>query len=388
MSVYKSSNANLAKSRFLSLMSHEIRTPMNAIIGMTNIANENLDNGAVLKDSLQKIGFSAHHLLSLINDILDMSRIESGKLELKSSPFSLNQLVSNIDTLMRIAIESKGIEYETKISLENPNVIGDEYRLRQVLINFLSNSQKFTESGGKIVLEISEKKSSDRGFSEYYFAVEDNGIGMKPDEQTQIFTAFRQAASSVKAASGTGLGLTISKNIINAMNSNIDLVSEEGVGSTFSFTLKLPLGDNSHVTEESLDSAAPNFEGKRVLLVEDNEINMEIAKYILEDLGFSIDSAINGQQAVEKFQASKHYEYDLIIMDIQMPVMDGLEATRQIRSSIFRPDARTVPIIAMSANAFTEDMQLSIDVGMNGHVPKPIELNTLYEVLKNVLGGK
>ena len=399
MSIEKSNSASRAKSEFLSRISHEIRTPMNAIIGMSDIAINSMNNPERLLDSIQKIDFSARHLLALINDVLEMSRIESGKLQIESTAFDLNRFIAGVETLMRMPIEKREIKFEVESSFRHNMVIGDEYRLRQVLVNLLGNANKFTESGGIITLSIVEiVELEDSGDSEYglfKFAVKDTGIGISTEDQPLVFKAFEQASSSAKRQ-GTGLGLAISGNIINAMNSKIELNSKLGVGSEFHFTVKLKLdagksGIAGEVSEENQEIEAIDytgyFKGKRALLVDDIDINIEIAVFILEDIGLEIETAVNGQEAVDKFFASDVGYYDVILMDIQMPVMDGLTATRKIRENVIRADARTVPIIAMTANAFDEDMKKSIESGMNGHVAKPIETEKLFGLLEQVLHG-
>lgn len=385
LSIVKSTYASKAKSDFLSRMSHEIRTPMNAIIGMTNIAKESINNPIKLDDCLKKIDFSSHHLLALINDILDMSKIESGKLKISHLPFSLKTLIETVDTLIRPTIEGKKINFIINEKINNHNVIGDEYRLRQVLINFLSNASKFTEANGNITLTIIELENDGKNCY-YKFSVKDNGIGISHEDQSNIFIAFEQGNSkSDKTHEGTGLGLAISSSIIIAMESKIELKSKLGEGSDFYFTLKLPL-DNTIVKKvnvvEKVETPV-SFKGKRVLLAEDNEINVEIAIFILNDSGLEVEVAINGEEAVEKFTKSSHGYYNVILMDIQMPIMDGLTATRKIRKCS-HPDAKTIPIVAMTANAFDEDMKKSIDSGMNGHIAKPIDVDVLFKVLKKL----
>ena len=396
MSIEKSNSASRAKSEFLSRISHEIRTPMNAIIGMSDIAMSSMHNPERLLDSIQKIDFSARHLLALINDVLEMSRIESGKLQIESIAFDLNRFIAGVETLMRMPIEKREIKFEVESSFRHNRVVGDEYRLRQVIVNLLGNANKFTESGGIITFSIVElEDSGDSEYALFKFSVKDTGIGISAEDQPLVFKAFEQASSSAKRQ-GTGLGLAISGNIINAMNSKIELNSKLGVGSEFYFKVKLKLdADKSGIAGELREGDreiedvdyTEYFTGKKVLLVDDIDINIEIAVFILEDIGLEIETAVNGQEAVNKFFASDVGYYDVILMDIQMPVMDGLTATRKIRENVSRVDARTVPIIAMTANAFDEDMKKSIESGMNGHIAKPIETEKLFGLLKQVLHG-
>jgi diguanylate cyclase (GGDEF)-like protein len=390
ISIDKSNSASRAKSEFLSKMSHEIRTPMNAIIGMTRIAKESAGDAGKLTDSLDKIDISAKHLLALINDVLDMSRIESGKMKIEKEQFSLKTFTDNLDALMRPPIEGKGVSLTMTFNTVHTAVIGDEYRLRQVLVNLLGNSEKFTDAGGAVTLTIDEREGGG-GFGTFRFSVKDTGIGISSDEQEKVFNAFEQAEhhnTAVNRQAGTGLGLTISAGIIAAMGGRIELVSKLGEGSEFFFTLTLPLGGGeiNQDTRVSGGDYKKRFAGKRVLLAEDNEINLEIATYILEEVGFVIDAARDGREAVDLFLASKPNQYAVILMDIQMPVMDGLSAAREIRKSVHtRPDAAAIPIIALTANAFSEDMKYSIEAGMNCHLSKPIEVEKLYEQLESFI---
>ncbi|MFP3155326.1 response regulator [Lachnospiraceae bacterium ZAX-1] len=384
--IEKSNSASKAKSEFLSRISHEIRTPMNAIIGMTGIAKEKIDDKARINDCLNKIDFSAKHLLALINDVLDMSRIESGKLKIETHPFLLDDFIDGLDMLMRPQIEAKGILFTVEHSFRHGSVSGDEYRLRQVLINLLGNATKFTDPGEAITLSIAELEGIGTAMSHYKMSVKDTGVGISSADQAKIFHAFEQVGELDRKKSGTGLGLAISSSIICAMNSKIELVSQLGEGSEFSFVIALPYADCTEPKEdEPMIDYGQRFVGKHVLLVDDNEINTEIALFVLQNVGIEVDSAENGREAVDKFLASKPGWYDAILMDIQMPVMDGLEATRQIRKQMERPDARKVPIAAMSANAFDEDMQISVESGMNGYITKPIDNAKLYELLDSLM---
>ena len=389
----KSNSASRAKSEFLSKMSHEIRTPMNAIIGLTRIAKDAGQDIEQIQGSLDKIDFSAKHLLSLINDILDMSRIESGKMKMESVSFSLASLVRGMDTLMRPQFEEKKIAFTIVREIECAGVMGDEQKLRQVLINLLGNACKFTHTGGEVTLRVSQQVADDGGSCTCLFSVLDTGIGIAKEDRFAIFNAFEQSASGNAQAGqsrGTGLGLAISNSYVSEMGGRISLVSERGKGSEFFFTLSLGCdGEISEGEEEEQESkieprAVPVdlFEGKRVLIVDDNEINLEVAMFIIEEIGFLSETATNGKEAVEKFFASEPGYYDIIFMDISMPVMDGLSATREIRRNAERADSRTVPIIAMTANAFSEDTRKSIEAGMNAHVAKPIDVEYLYATLE------
>ena len=398
----KSRSASRAKSEFLSRISHEIRTPMNAIIGMTDIAINSTHNHGRLTDSLKKIDFSAKHLLNLINDVLEMSRIECGKMELENAPFSLSGFVSDIETLMRIPIESRQMTFNINVACRHDYVTGDQYRLRQVIVNLLGNANKFTDPGGVITFSVEElyeeaadAPAPDGGEYGYFrFSIKDTGVGISLKDQPLLFKAFGQVGSGASEGKkqGTGLGLAISGNIISAMGGKIELNSETNKGSEFYFSLKLKLRDaeTGSLTETEGETSPDidytgQFAGKRVLLVDDIDINIEIASFILEASGVEIDVAVNGQEAVDKFFASDAGYYNAILMDIQMPVMDGLTAAKKIRKDARRPDARTVPIIAMTANAFDEDMKKSVESGMNGHVAKPIESEKLLALLERFL---
>jgi len=366
-------------------MSHEIRTPMNAIIGMTNIAKERIDDKERLSDCLNKIDFSAKHLLALINDVLDMSRIESGKMRIESKPFSLPGLLESLNVLMRASIEAKGLRFEVERHFTNAAVLGDENRLRQVLVNLLGNAVKFTEPGGVITLSVREFDERDEKFSYYRFAVKDTGIGIDPQEQEAVFKAFEQAEAGRSQMGGTGLGLAISSSIVSAMNGRIDLISAPGEGTEFFFTIKLPRASFDPAKESGPSSeAAARYDGKRALVVEDNDINLEIAEYILKGIGFQVVTARNGQEGVDAFLSFSPGTFDIVFMDIQMPVMDGHMATRSIRKRVDRPDARAIPIVAMTANAFDEDMKRSVESGMNGHISKPVETEKLYRLLGTI----
>ncbi len=375
--------ASKAKSDFLSRMSHEIRTPMNGIIGMTGIALRQMDNPDKVQACLEKIRLSSDYLLSLINDILDMSKIESGKMQLQPENFSLSQMLDNICQLIRPQAADKKITFCQELTVRHNWLVGDKLRITQVLINLLGNAVKFTEAYGKIILTVREEKMQDNRVR-LYFGVQDSGIGIEKEAQERVFRAFEQVQSTtVSRQKGTGLGLSISSRLIKMMGSSITLKSELGEGSLFYFTLLLPMGtpqEHREIEEEV------SFEGYRVLVVEDNALNTEIARSILEDLGFQVDCVGDGKQAVQQIADTSPHTYDLVLMDIMMPVMDGLDATRAIRS-MEREDCRQLPIVAMSANAFDDDMKKSIECGMNGHLAKPIKLEQMYQLLKDILGG-
>lgn len=378
--------ASKAKSEFLSRMSHEIRTPMNAIIGMTNIALGFADDNQNVKDCLEKIDTSTKYLLSLINDILDMSRIESGKMTVCKEPFQLENLVKELEVLIRPQTEAKQLKLEIVKDFKDSNLIGDELRLNQVLINLTGNALKFTPVGGTITVKIEQLVHEDN-VAAIRFAVKDTGIGINKDNLSRIFQAFEQEESTTAHRyGGTGLGLAISSNLVRLMGGHLSVDSIEGEGSEFYFTIQFPLSEAKVTEEEKVveEEESYDFTGKRILLVEDNDLNLEIAETILSMVGCEVESAKNGQEAVDKFIEASVYYYDVILMDIRMPIMDGFEATKLIRTSE-KEDARIVPIIALSANAFDEDTKKSIDAGMNGHLAKPIDMKHLYKVLNKLL---
>lgn len=367
-----------AKSDFLARMSHEIRTPMNGIIGMTQIALKDGQSEEQRIECLKKIESSSNYLLGLLNDVLDMSKIESGKMKLVIDKFNMQELISGIRTLMDTRISEKEIEFITDINIHNSWFMGDELRLNQVIVNFLSNAVKYTSKGGHITFAVSEK-DYDEEYSDICFAVKDDGVGIPKDKQQLIFQRFEQADDSEKARKqGTGLGLAICTRIVHMMDSKIILDSEPDKGSTFSFTVRLEKVTEEVAADTSITEEV-DFTGRRVLVVEDNDLNMEIICTLLKEYGIITDEAYDGKEAIKKFADSKPGYYDMILMDVMMPVMDGLEATKHIRS-MEREDSRTIPIYAMSANAFDEDIKRSLNSGMNGHLSKPVNIEKVKEV--------
>lgn len=373
-----------AKSDFLARMSHEIRTPMNGIIGMTEIALKDGQTEERRIDCLRKIEYSSEYLLGLINDILDMSKIESGKMRLIEEKCNLMEMIQGLRPLLEAKLNENNIQYIADIQLKNHWFMADSLRLNQVLVNLLGNALKYSRPDGHVWLTVRETEE-EKGFSNLYFQVRDDGIGIAPEKQQLIFRQFEQADNSENARKqGTGLGLAISRRIVRMMDSDIKLESEPGKGSSFSFNVKLqPVsGEKTTVTSQPEEISFP---GKRILVVEDNELNMEIICTILENYGIKTEQAVNGKEAVRRMKESVPGYYDMIFMDIMMPEMDGLEATRTIRN-LDREDCKKIPIYAMSANAFDEDVKRSLASGMNGHLSKPVNLQVLEKTLQKVLG--
>ena len=373
-----------AKSDFLARMSHEIRTPMNGIIGMTEIALKDGQTEERRIDCLRKIEYSSEYLLGLINDILDMSKIESGKMRLIEEKCNLMEMIQGLRPLLEAKLNENNIQYIADIQLKNHWFMADSLRLNQVLVNLLGNALKYSRPDGHVWLTVRETEE-EKGFSNLYFQVRDDGIGIAPEKQQLIFRQFEQADNSENARKqGTGLGLAISRRIVRMMDSDIKLESEPGKGSSFSFSVKFqPVsGEKTTVTSQPEEISFP---GKRILVVEDNELNMEIICTILENYGIETEQAVNGKEAVRRMEESVPGYYDMIFMDIMMPEMDGLEATRTIRN-LDREDCKKIPIYAMSANAFDEDVKRSLASGMNGHLSKPVNLQVLEKTLQKVLG--
>jgi signal transduction histidine kinase/CheY-like chemotaxis protein len=382
--------ANHAKSDFLSNMSHDIRTPMNAILGMTAVASMHVDDPERTKDALDKIARSGKHLLGLINSVLDMSKIESGKVFLTEEPFDLTETLDSVREIVRPQIQEKSLDFEIlKEDLVHTHLIGDSQRLSQVLINILGNAIKFTPDGGQITLTLRECLSDIPQRSRYEFVVTDTGIGMAPDFVEHIFEPFTRAADSrITRVEGSGLGMSISKNIAKMMGGDITVISTLGVGSTFTVTVYMKLQEEP---EQMETLAAPqqteeehlperDFAGKRVLLTEDNELNVEVARELLESIGVIVEVAANGAQAVQQLLSMPEHYYDLVFMDIQMPVMNGYQAARAIRGQS-RADLKSIPIYAMTADAFSEDVQKAREAGMTGHLSKPVDLVKMEQCL-------
>lgn len=389
--------ANQAKSDFLSRMSHDIRTPMNAVIGMTALARAHLDDRERLEECLSKISSSSSHLLEIINKVLDMSKIESGTIDLNEEEFDLNELIDQLLQMSEEGIHRKNHKLVVKIDhVEHEKVIGDSARIQQVFMNLMSNAIKYTPNGGTICFTVRENPSKFSTMAYYEFIFEDTGIGMSKEFQKRIFEPFvREEDSRTSKIQGSGLGMAITKSLISMMNGDIWLESEVNKGSKFTIGLHLKIQDKEYnplnesiqlQTEENpLDCMkAQDFSDKRVLLVEDNELNTEIALEMLKMTGVAVENAENGEEAVKKFLNAPIGYYDLIFMDVQMPIMNGYEATKKIRN-LERSDAKTIPIIAMTANAFAEDIADAKRAGMNAHFAKPIDGRRLIGVMKQWL---
>ena len=452
IAVQQEAAANRAKRDFLFNMSHDICTPMNAIIGYTTLAETNLTQPAKVADYLRKISTASQHLLSLINDVLDMSRIESGRVVLEQKPVHLPTLVQDVQDIIQSNVTAKGLSFAVDLAgVRDEDVVADPLRLQRILLNILSNAVKFTPSGGSITLRVVEKSgagetlpaspdgraaggvsdgvgealsmgpagpgssgageptsmeaagavSSGAGestsmvatagtasngapvrYGDYEFHVRDTGIGMSAEYQKHIFEQFsREETSTVSKTEGTGLGMPITKRLVEMMDGSIDLLSVQGQGTEFTVHLRLPL---CGAPKKETPVADPEFAGMRLLVVEDNELNMEITTTVLEEAGFVVDQAVNGQAALEKIATAAPGQYALVLMDIQMPVMDGYEATRRIRA-LSDPAKAQIPIIAMTANAFAEDRENALAAGMNEHIAKPFDIHTLLWKLAEIL---
>ena len=364
--------ANNSKSEFLSRMSHDIRTPMNGIIGMTKIAKDHIDQPERVTDCMDKICVASNHLLSLVNDILDVSKMESGKYDLTPVPFNIFEMLNNIQVVMQENASANQVDIQIDYgSVEHPDVVGSELNVKRVIMNLVSNGVKYNKKNGKVTILAYERMLDDT-HADYIFEIIDNGIGISKEFLSHIFEPFsRENEGSSETASGTGLGMTIVKNLTEQLGGQISVESELGVGSTFVVNLPMEINENPQAEAESeLDEAS--LEGMNILLVEDNALNQEIASYVLEGAGADVTTAENGDAAVCTFTHYPPGTFDAILMDIMMPIMDGYMATREIRS-LDRSDAKTVPIIAMTANAFSEDVKKALDAGMNDHLAKPVE---------------
>ena len=385
-------NANKAKTDFLSNMSHDIRTPMNAIIGITSLIRHDAGNKAKVIEYADKIDISSQHLLGIINDVLDMSKIEAGKTVFKYSDFSILDLIQELDTIFHTQIYEKQQTLTIiKENIQHEWVNGDQVHLMQIFSNLLSNAIKYTQEGGKIQLLVEECETKSSVYAKYRFLVSDNGMGMSADFKDTIFDAFTRAESSLtNKIQGTGLGMAITKNLVEAMGGTIDVDSELGQGSCFEVLMDLKIAEDRTVAlaaQEETDEQDGNIlQGMRFLCAEDNELNAEILTELLKIEGAECTICENGEEILKAFEQSAPGDYDMILMDVQMPVMSGYEATKAIRRSSHKL-AKTIPIIAMTANAFSEDIQHSLAAGMNAHVSKPVEMKVLEKTIRSIKSG-
>ena len=379
--------ANKGKSYFLFNMSHDIRTPLNAIIGYSELAKNHLDEKEVLDDYIYKIQTCGRQLLGLIGDVLDMAKIESGNLEISEKPCLCQDLMSDIMISVNESAKKKGLEFEASGNACHSTILCDKVKVQKILLNILSNAVKYTPQGGKISLSVQEKIREDEELSDFTFVVKDNGIGISKEFLPYIFNSFsRERNATISGVSGTGLGMTITKRLVDAMGGKIEVESQQNMGTTVtvSITFSRIVG-----LEEKQEEIIPDafLKGIRVLLVEDNEINGEIASEMLRELKVNVDLVTNGKECIDALLEKDAGYYDLVLMDIQMPVMDGYEATRIIRRFSDK-DKRLIPVIAMTANAFEEDKQKAFQSGMNGHLAKPVEMRHLIQALKSAIGKK
>ena len=385
-------NANKAKTDFLSNMSHDIRTPMNAIIGMTSLIRHDAGNKVKVIEYADKIDISSQHLLGIINNVLDMSKIEAGKTVFKYTDFSILDFITELNTIFHSQIDEKNQTLTIiKENIRHEWVNGDQVHLMQIFSNLVSNAVKYTQEGGKIQFLVEECETKSSVYAKYRFLVSDNGMGMSADFKDTIFDAFTRAESSMtNKIQGTGLGMAITKNLVEAMGGTIDVESELGQGSCFEVLIDLRIAEDRFVSsaeQAEKDEPAGNvLKGMRFLCAEDNELNAEILMELLKIEGAECTICENGKRVLEAFEQSAPGDYDMILMDVQMPVMNGYEATKAIRRSSHEL-AKTIPIIAMTANAFSEDIQHSLAAGMNAHVSKPVEMKVLEKTIRSIKSG-
>ena len=377
---------NRAKNDFLANMSHDIRTPMNAIVGYTNIANAHLDDPQTVRDSLEKIGSSSHFLLSLINDILDMSKIESGKLQLNYAPCDLEEVLRRIEDITALQARNKSLQISYKRSgLRHMLINADELRIEQILINIISNAIKYTPEGKSVELLAEEEELPGQKKNRYRFVIRDTGIGISEEYLPHIFESFtREQKTTINRIQGTGLGLAITARVVEMMGGTISVKSKPGEGSEFTVVLELEALEEMDRAEEEQAGFERDLSGKKILLVEDNDINAEIAGMVLRESGLAVDRAFNGQDGFEKLRDAGEGAYGAVLMDIQMPVLNGYDATRAIRG-LAGSYYQQVPIIAMSANAYNEDVKEALDSGMNAHIAKPFDPVDLLRLLREMV---
>lgn len=375
-------SANRAKSLFMSRMSHDIRTPMNAILGMVRIARDNVDNRDIVNDALDKITIAGRQLKLMLDEVLDMNQLESGRIELLEDSFNIRETLERTVEILGTMASSKKLEFRGAVfRQQHDNVLGSQIHIQRIIENLITNAIKYTPSGGTVECAVEETPVDDK-YSVYCFTVKDTGIGMSEEFQKHMFEPFTREKSAVaEYNNGTGLGLSITKELVDLMGGSIEVRSQQGEGSTFLIRLPLKFDMEEHMAAETELTKGSELTGMHILLAEDNPLNREIAEYIISKAGAAVQEAENGRQAAERFVNSGDGEFDLILMDIMMPEMNGLEAARTIRKSS-HPQAKTVPIIAMSANAFNNDKKASLEAGMNAHIAKPVDINELYGVIE------
>lgn len=382
--------ASDAKTQFLSSMSHDIRTPMNAVLGMTDIARRNVSDPECVTDCLNKVTIAGNHLLTLINDILDISKVESGRMRLNPSSFSLERSIASIEDMIRPQLFEKHIEYSgTYTDIPCKYIIADELRVNQVLINLLTNSIKYTKPGGKVSLTLREERiPGNDNMIRLIFVVEDNGIGMSDEFQKTMYETFSRATNSqINKIQGSGLGLAIVRQMVDLMKGTISCDSKPGVGTRFTVTLEFPVAETPVETSGDSENGNVDISGMSVLVAEDNDLNWEIIATMLEEYGVKCFRSENGQECIDMLTGSKDGTYDVILMDIQMPIMNGREATKVIRQNE-REYVRSIPIVAMTADAFAEDVQACLDCGMDGHISKPVNIHRVLQFLNKVKDNK
>ncbi|MBQ7177451.1 MAG: response regulator, partial [Victivallales bacterium] len=377
-------SANRAKTTFLSNMSHDIRTPMNAIIGFTELASKHINETERVQDYLATITQSSEHLLSLINDILDMSRIEAGKMTLHEKEESLADIFRMLGGIVNADVQAKQLDFHIDVvDVHDEYVYCDKLRLNQVLLNLLSNAIKYTPQGGTILLRVAQKPTAKTGYGSFEIRIKDNGIGMSEEYAKTIFDPFtREENSTVSGIQGTGLGMAITRNLVEMMGGSVSVTSKKGEGTEVVVLVDFRLAEGKKLAQENKDDKLVSLKGKKILMVDDSALNLKIGVLLLQEQDIIVDTARNGQLAVDIIMEKGIDAYDFIVMDIQMPVMDGYEATSILRKL---PGGDKLKIIAFSANAFEEDKEKSLKAGMNGHITKPLKLNELLDELRRFI---